>query len=182
MKILHPENATLMPCPEGFPNCAPLPVIMQDGEFTSFWQPEPAELDALNAGGSLKLSFPGYQPVLRVEVTAYPAISSSWPEDEQLKVAAEDYNRRENWDGENYTEIHTRSFTAGAQWQKGRFFTDAEIEAGVFAIVKDAMSKRGVQLTTHGFERYKQDHAEAYGALRETMLVALDGIVQERLK
>lgn len=222
MKVLYPADAVLVGCPDGIPNCEPLPVVQRDGECTSFWQPDPEDLAVLNAGGSIMLTFPGAHPVLRwPSVTEYPAILANWPEDEQLSVAAglceEKYFMPEagsaaydgfiagaRWqkyrhatEGSDPEDIQVHkaaeatvggskdpiaAFKVGVRFQNGRSFTDAEIDIGAFAIVRDAMSKRGVQLTKHGFERYKQDHAEAYGAVFETLRIALNEIQMERMK
>ena len=222
MKVLQPEDAVLVGCPDGIPNCNPLPVVKQDGEFTSFWQPDPEDLAVLNAGGSIMLTFPGAHPVLRwPAVTEYPAILATWPEDEQLSVAArlaadegepgsgsprfkDGFKAGARWQKYRHVtedkdpedvEVHKAAeatvggigntiaaFKIGVRWQRWRSFTDAEIEIGAFAIVQDAMSKRGVQLTKHGFERYKKDHAEAYRAVFETLRIALNEIQMERMR
>lgn len=175
MKYLHPEDAVLLPCPDHIPNCEALPVVIRDGESTSFWQPEPAELDALNAGGSLMLTFPGLHPVIRVEATSYPAIMTDWPIDEQLnEVAKMRFG--------SSTVPPMTAFKAGARWQAARAHTEAEIDAAVYAVVKNAREQMGVQLTRHGYERYKKDHPEGYNAIRATILVALGGIATEKFR
>lgn len=183
MNVLRPADAVLVGCPDGIPDCEPLPVVQNGGECTSFWQPDAADLAVLNAGGSIMLTFPGAHPVLRwPTVTEYPAILATWPEDYQLSVAARLAADEGDVPGSGSPRFK-EGFEAGARWQKGRHFNfDTDLDTGAFAIVKDAMKQRGVQLTKHGFERYKQDHAEAYQAICHTLALALVAIQEERAK
>jgi hypothetical protein len=182
MKALHPSDAVLIKCPDDFPNCEPLPIVINGGEVTSFWQPEPVELQALNMGGCVMLSFPGGHPVIRAEVTQYPAVLATMEPDEQCELSARSFAKEWEHESSSAEGAAIDAFAAGVLWQKGRAVSTAEMDAAIFAIIKDANANNGVQLTKHGFERYKVDHPEGYGAIQRTLLVALEGIQMERMK
>ena len=61
--------------PEKDGNCCHLAVRVVDGNiYQSAWEPTPAELAALNAGGSIVLSIVGGQPPVMLSVEAAPEI------------------------------------------------------------------------------------------------------------
>jgi hypothetical protein len=58
MKAIEFEQQTLLlGPPKGSERgtCGALPVLVQDGAFQSFWKPTPEEIEALKAGGHIRL-------------------------------------------------------------------------------------------------------------------------------
>lgn len=51
--------------------CGSLAIRVVDNVFQSAWEPTPAELDALNRGGSIVLSIVGGQPPVALSVEAH---------------------------------------------------------------------------------------------------------------
>lgn len=62
--------------PEGWDdeddNVAHLWIRQEDGIFMSSWEPTPAELEVLKAGGSIRLSIVGGQPPVMLDVIPHP--------------------------------------------------------------------------------------------------------------
>lgn len=58
--------------PEKDGNCCQLAVRVVEDIWQSAWEPTPAELAALNAGGSIVLSVVGGQPPVMLHVEATP--------------------------------------------------------------------------------------------------------------
>lgn len=52
------------------PNCVHLWIRKEGEVFTSSWEPTPAELELLKAGGSVRLSIVGGQPPVMLSVAA----------------------------------------------------------------------------------------------------------------
>ena len=69
---LRHENAThVMTAPAGCPEVRDLHVAVIDGCCVSRWEPTPAELAILNAGGSVELWVMGQQPPVMLSVAAH---------------------------------------------------------------------------------------------------------------
>jgi hypothetical protein len=55
-------------------NCGHLWVRVAGNVFTSAWEPTPGELQALNEGGSVRLSIVGGQPPVMLDIEPAPSI------------------------------------------------------------------------------------------------------------
>lgn len=60
--LRHQRATVVMKAPPGAPDVRDLHVAVIDGCCVSRWEPTPAELEVLNAGGSVELWVMGRQP------------------------------------------------------------------------------------------------------------------------
>ena len=74
--LRHEMASVIMTAPPGQPEVRDLHVAIIDGCSVSRWEPTPAELAILNAGGSVELWVMGQQPPVMLTVATHAGVES----------------------------------------------------------------------------------------------------------